>query len=187
MVHLCNADAEWLLIPLKQYHFHHTIMFGLNHLEPELINAGSMWRKQWPGGKTKNRSSLGVFCRQHCRLSIYSSFGWVWQILRIWDEQACLMVVTIPAEIHNQWKEVSFGLPNSLGDDLFLGWAHGVLCPHISSPISFDGLADFSAVSGRGHYSARNTQSIKRSICWFVRPRGVTYRCVGPTTFCVLT
>ena len=128
-----------------------------------------------------------IFNRQHCRLSICIYFGWVWQILRIWDEQACLMVVTIPAEIHNQWKEVSFGLPNSLGDDLFLGWAHGVLCPHISSPISFDGLADFSAVSGRGHYSARNTQSIKRSICWFVRPRGVTYRCVGPTTFCVLT
>jgi len=31
--------------------------------------------------------------RQHCRLSICSYFCWLWQILRIWDEQACLMEV----------------------------------------------------------------------------------------------
>ena len=30
------------------------------------------------------------FPRQHCRLNICSYFGWFWQILRIWDEQACL-------------------------------------------------------------------------------------------------
>ena len=29
--------------------------------------------------------------KQHCRLSICSYFGCVWQILRIWDEQACLV------------------------------------------------------------------------------------------------
>ena len=28
--------------------------------------------------------------RQHYRLSICSYFGWLWQKLRIWDEQACL-------------------------------------------------------------------------------------------------
>ena len=67
MIHLCNADAELQHTPNLTPSNNHTMamMFGLNYSEPELINDGSMWRKQWPGGKTKNRSQLGfagVFC-----------------------------------------------------------------------------------------------------------------------------
>ena len=77
--------------------------------------------------------------RQHCRFTICSNFGWVWRILRIWDEQACLRLSKTGTQGHFQCLLQDWASSRSSNA---IWWAGGQTIPSQHHPLSCGHMVD---------------------------------------------